>query len=350
MNLLSQNTLLLDRTNKIEILDSLRAFAALSVCFYHFICTTTGYIHNETTLSIFQGGKYGVQLFFVISGFIIPWSMYHAGYKPRFFLSFFLKRLARLEPPYICSVVLALVILFVRENFLGRTNDHIDISFKQIGLHFFYLVPFFEGYQWLNQVYWTLAVEFQYYLFIALIYMPLLTLNQWGKVALIVVGCIPSLFSSSAFLPFWLPVFWLGIVLFLYLTGHLERLLYVCIMVGLMALCFYRYPVTAVLYALIPIVCIHFIRGKKIPVLHFLGNCSYSIYLIHPLIGASFINLLSHKFVNPYEKPWVILSGVVLTLAGALIMYWLVERPSRRLSASIKYNKKSEPATGSNNI
>jgi len=94
--------------NNIVVLDSLRAFAALSVCLFHFVCTTTGYITTDWILNLFDIGKYGVQLFFVISGFVIPWSMYAAGFQLKNLFSFLFKRLARLEPPYVFSVLIAL--------------------------------------------------------------------------------------------------------------------------------------------------------------------------------------------------------------------------------------------------
>ena len=74
---------------EIPVLESLRAFAATSVCLYHFVCTTTDYVHNESVLNLFSLGEYGVHLFFVISGFIIPWSMYRAGYEIKHFFTFF---------------------------------------------------------------------------------------------------------------------------------------------------------------------------------------------------------------------------------------------------------------------
>jgi peptidoglycan/LPS O-acetylase OafA/YrhL len=151
------------KTYNIVILDSLRAFAAISVCLFHFVCTTTGYIKGEWILELFSIGKYGVQMFFVISGFVIPWAMFNARFEFKNFFTFLFKRLARLEPPYIFSVFLVLIILFLREYLLGLNTDHIHVSVKQVLLHFGYLIPFFEEYKWLNQVYWTLAIEFQYY-------------------------------------------------------------------------------------------------------------------------------------------------------------------------------------------
>src|SRR5918997_508905 len=49
-------------------------------------------------------GHYGVQLFFIISGFVLalPFARAHAGKQPRVKLKeYFLRRLTRLEPPYV---------------------------------------------------------------------------------------------------------------------------------------------------------------------------------------------------------------------------------------------------------
>src|ERR1035441_2897196 len=67
---------------------------------YH--CTVgSGVIHDGW---LYRSGKYGwlgVEIFFVISGFIIPYSLYKAGYRVSDFTRFLLKRIARLDPPYL---------------------------------------------------------------------------------------------------------------------------------------------------------------------------------------------------------------------------------------------------------
>ena len=59
-------------------------------------------------------GWLGVEVFFVISGFIIPYSMLHAGYE---FLWHFgrhlVKRIIWLEPPYLASIAVVLVLWHV---------------------------------------------------------------------------------------------------------------------------------------------------------------------------------------------------------------------------------------------
>src|SRR3989344_379820 len=107
--------MLIGKNRHIPILDSLRAIAALSVCFYHFVCGPIDFITNEGVLDFFSFGKYGVQLFFVISGFVIPWSISSSNYEIKRYFHFLLKRFLRLEPPYIFSIILVVILFSVRK-------------------------------------------------------------------------------------------------------------------------------------------------------------------------------------------------------------------------------------------
>src|SRR5438876_135397 len=99
-------------TNRVEVLGPLRGIAALAVTWYHLTGSpqvTTGWLRQGGTF-----GFHGVEAFFVISGFVIPYSMYCGGYRPRLdFLRFFAKRLVRLEPPYLASIVFVLALSYL---------------------------------------------------------------------------------------------------------------------------------------------------------------------------------------------------------------------------------------------
>lgn len=322
---------------QIAILDSLRAFAAISVCLYHFVCTTTGYIQTEWILNFFSFGKYGVQLFFVISGFIIPWSMYKANYRLNNFFMFLLKRLARLEPPYLFSLVLAIFVLGVRWLVLGQSENLQEISVPRIFLHFGYLIPFFKDYEWINQVYWTLAVEFQYYLFIALIFVPLATLGIAIRILIYLVFLALAFCFDSRFLPYWLPVFLLGVLVFLFKSQIIGAHEYYVVTFITALFSVYFYSIGEVLYMLLPVVLILYFSDKEFKIGHFLGKFSYSLYLMHPIIGATFINVISHHVQHPVGKLLVIIGGVLITVFGSWLVYRLVELPSKKLSSRLKY-------------
>lgn len=278
-------------------------------------------------------------MFFVISGFVIPWAMHHAGYKLKNFFTFLLKRISRLEPPYLVSILIALSLLYFREKLLGKENDHIDLSANQILLHLGYLIPFFKEYHWLNSVYWTLAVEFQYYLLIALLFVPLIKSGLIGRI-LIYTGIIFFSFCfPENFLPYSLPVFLFGILLFLFKASYIQKQEYYLATVALICFCIWRYPLASVIFTLLPVIGILYFEKIKVVGLHFAGKFSYSIYLIHPLLGASLINILSHRFTGSVEKVLVICGGILFTLVSSYVMYLLIEKPSKKLSASIKYRK-----------
>jgi peptidoglycan/LPS O-acetylase OafA/YrhL len=323
--------------NKIGILDSFRAFAALSVCLFHFVCTTIGLVNTQWVYDTFLIGQYGVHMFFVISGFIIPWAMFHANYKIKDFFKFFFKRLLRLEPPYIFSIILALSFLYLRENVLGKENTHIDISAAQVILHFGYLIPFFPDHQWLNPVYWTLAIEFQYYILIALLFIPLIRSPWYIRAVIYVLILLLSFFFKSIFIFYWLPIFLLGILMFLYKVKIIQKIEFIVALSLTTACCLYQFPLASAVYYLLPIAGIYFYSDAKVKGLDYLGKMSYSIYLIHPIIGSAFVNYFSHFSTGSVFKIALVCSGILVTLLSAWVMYVLVERPSKRWSSSIKY-------------
>ena len=321
----------------ISVLDSLRAFAAISVCLFHFVCTTTGYISTKEILEFFSIGKYGVQLFFVISGFVIPWAMYIAKYQISDFFIFFIKRFSRLEPPYIASLVTMLVIIYARSIFIQPSNAQLHPSVNQVLLHFGYLIPFFSNYKWLNDVYWTLAIEFQYYLFIALVFPVITKPNLLIRIAFYTLCIATSFTTKSTFLPYWMPFFGLGIVLFLKLSNLISKHEYFVVTGLLTSFCLYKHPLPMVVFALLPVITVLFWRDMKVSGLNFLGKFSYSIYLFHPVLGATFINVMSHKYNSDLEKILVITSGFIITLLSAWLTYLIVEKPSKTWSSKIRY-------------
>jgi peptidoglycan/LPS O-acetylase OafA/YrhL len=112
----------------------------------------------------------GVTMFFVISGFVIPHAMDSMIYRVRDAGSFFLRRIVRLEPTFIISVLLAVFIGFLAARTPGYQGDLFTLSLKEFLLQFLYLGPWFNV-PWINGinfVAWTLAIEFQYYLLMLL--------------------------------------------------------------------------------------------------------------------------------------------------------------------------------------
>jgi len=83
---------------------------------------------------------------------------------------------------------------------------------------------------------------------------------------------------------------------------------------------------------------IHYLPNFKLKGFQFLGKISYSLYLIHGLTGSALINILSHRYTEPYHKVIVVFAGLVFSVLAAYLMNLLVEKPSQKWAKSIGYN------------
>jgi peptidoglycan/LPS O-acetylase OafA/YrhL len=200
---------------RVEILDPLRGFAALAVAWFHF--TQGNSVAQGWLKATGHYGWLGVEMFFVISGFIIPYSMHCGGYQVgRHFGRFLLKRLTRLEPPYLVSIAVVVALWYLSAAMPGFRGEQPNIQPTQLLLHLGYLNAFF-GYPWLNPVYWTLGIELQYYLLVAVVYPMLASRRPWLHIStvLTLLG-FALLVESPVIVCHYLGLFVLGILAFQY--------------------------------------------------------------------------------------------------------------------------------------
>jgi peptidoglycan/LPS O-acetylase OafA/YrhL len=91
-------------------LDYLRGFGAIVVSLFHFTDKADYLTDTNLFKQLCSIGHYGVEIFFIISGVVIPYSMHKGKYHITNFFTFFKKRLIRIEPPYLICLVLALLL------------------------------------------------------------------------------------------------------------------------------------------------------------------------------------------------------------------------------------------------
>lgn len=328
----------INRDTHIAILDSLRAIAALSVCFYHFVTGPVDFVEDPFVLQFFSYGKYGVQFFFVISGFVIPLSMYKNSYGIVDFFTFLVKRFIRLEPPYIISILCFLLLIFARNHFSGFLHARFQ-GIDQLLFHLGYMVPF-TNFDWLLDVYWTLAIEFQFYLFIALYYFLLKSDKRYIRILLYLILLLLSYFGEREFLFYWLPLFLLGNLLFLYKNKKIEeKELYITSILTLIHISVFI-SVPVFFASVLPFSVILYASSVQSKILSWIGKVSYSIYLFHTIVGTAIVNYLSHFCKNDIQRLIVVFIGVLFSIFFAFIMYKTVEQPSQRISSRIKYKGK----------
>ena len=119
----------------------------------------------------FSWGQYGVALFFVISGYCIHLSF---ARNPKAFewKGFFWRRFLRLYPAYVVSMAICLALQ-------GYRHHAQDWSVWQIPTHLLFIHNLFgyDLFYGINGVYWSLGVEFQFYLLYPLL---ILGRQKWG--------------------------------------------------------------------------------------------------------------------------------------------------------------------------
>ncbi len=330
-------------SRRIESLDALRGLAALSVCWFHFTNGNPEFLASGWLRASGIYGWMGVDVFFVISGFVIPYSLHNSGYKLGHYFTFVLKRIVRLDPPYLAAIAITIVLGYLSAmspSFRGQTPH---LSIPQVLLHFAYLNVFF-GYQWLNPVFWTLAIEFQYYLAVGFVF-PLLSSSRLEirMLSFIALGILAFLVPSISFIFHYLFLFMLGIATFQYWTrlvglkGYLAMLL----ALGAGAALTLGFGVGAL--GLGTACVIAFVRLKKFALLKFLGAISYSLYLLHVPVGGRVVGL-SLRFVHTMGgKVLTVLLALGVAIVAAYLLYWFVERPAQRWSSSISYPNERSP-------
>ncbi len=136
-------------------LDVLRAIAALSVVFFHCIGLLPWNVQG-TPLALFGAGWVGVDLFFMISGYVICASAIRLQASPHFAQTFWVARLARIVPLYVVTSVL--FVFLIDSTFLRERPA------LQLLSHLFFIHNWFpETALSLNGVTWSLGVEMQFY-------------------------------------------------------------------------------------------------------------------------------------------------------------------------------------------
>ncbi|MFN0201520.1 MAG: acyltransferase family protein [Bacteroidia bacterium] len=325
----------------LPIIDTLRGLAAMSVCLFHYICKTKDYVKDEMVLSFFDFGHYGVQMFFVISGIVIPLSMMIGNYEYGAWFRFLKKRFIRIEPPYLVSILIAIAYLSLR-NYIPGVENSADLrpSLSNVLFHLGYLVPFIKGTQWINPVYWTLAIEFQYYLCLSLLF-PLVLSGNWKKRSLFyLILCVSHtvlLGFGHYFIVYWFPLFLMGIIYTLWRFQKVQVLEYAIVTAICSFLVIYHIGWIDWAAGAVTLAIIYFFENFRTPITKFFGDISYSVYLVHTITGAPVINWLSHRYTEPYQKFLVISLGISIAVGCAYLMYKFVELPSKKWASSIKY-------------
>lgn len=314
------------------------------VAFFHFSCwgdrRGNFYSESDWIAQIGGHGNMGVYIFFVISGFVITYTLLIHSYKIRDIGRFLLKRSIRIEIPYLASIILVILARYILHLYY---HTEFVIRIKQLLLHFLYLIPFTNE-TWLSSVYWTLGIEFQFYLGIAIIFPLLQWGKEWGKtVVLCMLACtnfynlispdVWFIYSHSA-------LFVMGIASAMYFHNRLGSVQLIIILIFCVIISGYVKGWEITLVGFITVIVIQLVRYKDVPG-KWLGKISYSLYLTHFLIGNNVIFVYIRESNWSISRDLVLFASMLLSVGFAWIFWLVLERPSQLLASRIKLRKGS---------
>ncbi len=315
-------------------LDALRGLAALAVVAFHF---TTFYGrevgHVGPAPWSFAFGNYGVQLFFLISGFVIFMTLE----RTRTWADFVVSRFSRLFPAYWAAILLSAAVVYS----IGLPSQR--LPWKEVIVDFT-MIQDLLGARHLDGSYWTLEVELFFYVQMLFWYVVgQLKRIHWVIVAWLVLAVAYGLsmkfgrhFSylvRELLILRHIPFFALGILFYRLRTNPRGwRLDASLIGLCLVAIAIAYPPV----FTLVAIVCCAifalFVTDRltwlRAAPFAFFGAISYSLYLLHQAIGFSLIWHLEHGAGLGAGVAAISAASLVTLLALALT--FLVERPAMR--------------------
>ncbi|MFJ6214548.1 acyltransferase family protein [Streptomyces sp. NPDC092296] len=344
------------RVGRIAVLDGLRLLAALMVVAHHYLALGGTAWDGEPTSQLFPQlhilaayGRFGVELFFLISGFVICMSTWGKSLS-----DFFTSRVIRLFPAYWFAVLATTAVVALVPGGL-RAHHWRDVLVNLTMLHRPIRVDDVDG------VYWTLWAEMRFYLIFALVVWRGVTYRKVvAFCCLWSVGSILMAYSSLgpvrglllpgecwffiAGLAFYLIhrfgpdlLLW-SIVVFSYLMGQHEAMAMHRDLEHALGYAFPAYGTTALITAFFLImaaVSLGWFKRINWRWLPTAGALTYPLYLLHEYIGWELIRSLRG------HAPPLALAGIAA--AAMLVAAWLVnrllERPlSKVLRRSLKHS------------
>lgn len=367
MNMFSQKTTLANHSaNTVFSIQYLRAIAVLMVVFHHAREQFPGFqVVFPTT-----AGAAGVDLFFVISGFVM---VFISSAKPRSAANFFLMRVIRIVPIYWFYTTVAALLLLLA-HFMFKRNEF-TISHYILSLLFIPHQAPANPSSWSPMVKlgWTLNFEMFFYLIYAFsikIYSKNPVLPAAMALLLLVLlglflkfdSVVMNFYTSSIILEFAFGM----IIGYLYVRGRILKLNMkagVLLIAGGFAAIFYGnlffadvnrvliygVPAMAIVYG-----CVSFESQGYVPLLRlplFIGDASYSIYLVHLLPIVILRRLLPYLGI-PTEGVTITLLFVLASLFGGVAIGFIsnrwIERPSSKALQDVWRRKVKAGAAFSN--
>jgi peptidoglycan/LPS O-acetylase OafA/YrhL len=325
-------------SRRIEGLDGLRGIAAISVLLFHYTVVYGQLIGPIGPLPfVATYGRHGVDLFFIISGFVILMTVEHS----RSLADFIVSRFARLFPAFWAAVSMtscALIISPLLPTFWSPGPGAIAANLT--------MMPVLFHAHLIDGAYWSLFYELMFYVGMGVICWlrvphriePICLF--WIAIFAVVRWLEPELGwrTRQILLVHYGHLFIIGICIYRIWVGRSSALTYVVLALACSMSLFGPGPesgsVSAGLYFLITVACagaVWLASADKLFLLRtrsllFLGRISYPVYLLHQILGFEVIRLALGEGLSA-ATALSLATGVTILLATAVNI--LIERPAR---------------------
>ncbi|MFI5492436.1 acyltransferase family protein [Actinoplanes sp. NPDC051859] len=347
-----------ERVRRLAALDGLRLVAALAVAVYHF--TTFWELDGEHSASSFMPdvsrvtvyGYLGVDLFFMISGFVICMSGWGRSLG-----EFFASRVARLYPAYWACVVLSAIVI-VLFPVSGIVPGNTSVSLGDVAINLTMLQEPLRAPS-VDAVYWTLWTELRFYLLFAVfVVIPGTTYRRtvlfcagWMTASVLTPAVHHPVFTMVT-LGYFGPFFVAGITMYLMHRYGPTPLLWAIVALSWVVNLYNLGPrgtvqpgwevalwpaalIVTLSYAALLVIALGYTDRLNWRWLTVAGALTFPFYLLHRRIG--FV-LIQYGFDATGLPAGVLVAGaIVVLLAVSWLVYRLVERPlSPRLRAAVQ--------------
>lgn len=293
----------------------------------------------------FNFGAFGVALFFLISGFVIPITLEKCNLK-----EFAIRRFFRIIPTYALGLATTCSVLIFSAHYIGEKFNH---NFWDYVINSTLLLLYILNVKTIDYINWTLIVEAYFYISIALVAKYILLKNQ-SKFILYPIG----LFMTALFLTLikdkslvWIIgyIIFMSIGTFIYLNYRkilpkTKFIAYICLTYTMFLsyilinpvhhkTFFNVYFINYTLALIIFLVCFKYRNKLKFnKFFNYIADISYPLYIIHGAGSYAIMSLLYQIIPNIF----VCLSAAILFSFGtAIILHHYVELPMTRLGKDI---------------